>query len=84
MRFLGKREHENAVDRAVVAPGPLRRLSVPTKPEIGAAAGRDGFSFPLFHRWHKLIILICVAPYTSVDSFQNVGKQMITSVFVAM
>lgn len=36
------------------------------------------------HRWHKLIILICIAPYTSVDFFQNVEKQMITSVFVAV
>lgn len=36
------------------------------------------------HRWHTLIILICVAPYTSVGFFPNVGKQIITSVSIAV
>lgn len=70
---------------AVLLPGHARQLSISPETEIADAAGRDGaFSFPSLHRWHKLIILICVAPYTSVDFFQNVGKQMITSVFVAV
>lgn len=53
--------------------------------QIAAAAGWDGaFSFPFLHRWHELIILVCVTPSTSVGFFQNVRKQMITSVFVAV
>lgn len=88
MHLLGKREHrapQTETTRAVLLPGPARQRSLSPEPEIAGTAGGEGASaFSSLHRWRKLIILICVAPYTSVDFFQNVGKQMITSVFVAV
>jgi hypothetical protein len=54
------------------------------KPSIGRSR-RQGVLFILsrfFSQMAQIMILICVAPYT-LTFFQNVEKQMITSVFVA-
>lgn len=85
MSFLGRGEHRSATGRHVLGRTPPDREAALCVPEPGAAhaAGRKLLPFSLLRRRHELIILICVAPYTSADLFQNVGKQMITSVLVA-
>lgn len=86
MSFLGRGEHRSVTGRDVLGltnPDREAALRVPRAGSSARSRQEVCFPFSLLRRWHELIILICVAPYTSVDLFQNVGKQMITSVFVA-